>query len=107
MSRLHVTTEALVGRSGVSDRTIRRLRSDDSYRPSKTTVFAVCVGLHLEPALRRDWLGKLGFAPSPAPKDMIYELMLDALYRQPVSVFNERLAEYGLPPLTAGTDEAE
>ena len=37
----------------------------------------------------------------------MYELMLCSLYRQPLSEFNKKLAEYGYPPLSRCVDELD
>ena len=107
MERRGMTIEVLVAKSGVSEATIKRLRNDNAYRPSKGNALAICVGLQLEPVLRRDWLQKVGIAMTASAADMLYELLLDSMYRQPVSVINQKLEEYGLTPLSRGADELD
>lgn len=107
MERKKITQEALVAKSGVSDRTINRLRNDPEYTPSKTNALAICIGLQLEPMLQRDWLGKLGIVMTASPTDVFYELLMGSLYKQPLSVFNEKLQEHGYPPLSRCIDELD
>ena len=107
MDRRKVTVESLVAKSGVSERTIRRLRSEPEFRPSKSNAIAICIGLQLEPVLQKDWLNKLGIMMSASATDIFYELLMGSLYKQPVSVFNEKLMEHGYPPLSRGVEELD
>ena len=102
-----ITVEGLVAKSGVSESTIHRMRSSPSYRTSRNNVLAICIGLKLEPPLQKDWLRKCGVQFTDSPEDMMYELMLCSLYRQPLSEFNKKLAEYGYPPLSRCVDELD
>lgn len=102
-----ITVEGLVAKSGVSESTIHRMRSSPSYRTSRNNVLAICIGLQLEPPLQKDWLRKCGVQFTDSPEDMMYELMLCSLYRQPLSEFNKKLAEYGYPPLSRCVDELD
>ena len=107
MNRAHMTVEALVAKTGVSERTIMRLRKDTGYKPSKGNALAICVGLQLEPMLRRDWLAKVGQSLTNSPTDILYDLLLSSMYLQPLSVINDKLRECGLPPLSKGADELD
>ena len=92
-----ITVEGLVAKSGVSP----------SYRTSRNNVLAICIGLQLEPPLQKDWLRKCGVQFTDSPEDIMYELMLCSLYRQPLAEFNRKLAEYGYPPLSRCVDELD
>lgn len=107
MNRAHMTVEALVAKTGVSERTIMRLRKDAGYKPSKGNALAICVGLQLEPMLRRDWLAKIGQPLTNSQTDILYDLLLSSMYLQPVSAVNEKLQECGLPPLSKCVDELD
>ena len=107
MERRNITQEGLVAKSGVSYRTIARLRNDPEFRPSKANAIAICIGLQLEPVLQRDWLNKLGIVMSSSTSDIFYELLMSSLYKQPVSVFNEKLIEHGYPPLSRCVSELD
>lgn len=84
-----------------------RLRKDTGYKPSKGNALAICVGLQLEPMLRRDWLAKVGQSLTNSPTDILYDLLLSSMYLQPLSVINDKLRECGLPPLSKGADELD
>lgn len=105
MERKKLTLEGLVAKSGVSVSTIKRLRNSDSCRTSRNNIIAVCIGLQLEPILQKDYLRKCGIMFSSSPEDVMYELMMCTMYTQPLSEFNRKLKEYGLPPLSRCTDE--
>lgn len=107
MDRRGITVEELVAKSGVSESTIKRLRASPSYRTIRNNVLAICIGLQLEPPLQKDWLRKCGIALSDSPEDLLYEMLLCSMYRQPLSRFNEKLKEYGYPPLSKCTDELD
>ena len=107
MERRNITLEALVAKSGVSSRTIARLRNDPEFRPTKPNAIAICIGLQLEPMLQRDWLSKLGIVMSSSTSDVYIELLMSSLYKQPLSVFNEKLEKHGYPPLSRGLDQLD
>ncbi len=107
MERKKITNEMLIARSGVSERTITRLRTDPDYMPSKNNALAICIGLQLEPMLQRDWLGKLGIVMTASTTDVFYDLLMGSLYKQPLSVFNEKLQEHGYPPLSRCVDQLD
>ncbi len=107
MERRKITVETLVAKSGVSERTIKRLRSDPEYTPTKNNALAICIGLQLEPVLQRDWMSKLGIVMTASTTDVFYELLMGSLYKQPLSVFNEKLQEHGYPPLSRCVEELD
>ncbi len=107
MSRTKMTVDALVAKSGVSEKTIRRLRADPEYIPTKSSVIAICIGLQLEPVLQRDWMSKLGIIFTANTTDVFYELLMASLYKQPLSVFNQILREQGFPPLSRCEEELD
>ena len=107
MERKRITIEALVAKCGVSEKTIRRLRSDPDYMPTRTNIMALCIGLQLEPPLQRDWMSKYGFGFGSSATDLYYEFLMNSLYMQPLSVFNAKLQEHGYPPLSRGGDQLD
>lgn len=98
MTQRRVTIELLAERSGVSPRTINRLRSS-GCRPEKQTVLAICFGLRLEPMLSFDLLRKFGIFLSDSPEDIAYQFALIGMYSKPLSEVNEVLAGSGVPLL--------
>ena len=107
MKQREVTVEGLIAKSGAAKRTVTRLRTNREYRPVRETAIAICVGLHLEPAIWRDWMRKLAIPFGTGPKDLLYEMLLDSFYMLPLSEFNAKLVECGLPPINAGVDELD
>lgn len=105
MSQRKVTVEDLIEMSGASKRTVTRLRTNREYRPTKETAIAICVGLHLEPPVRRDWMQKLAIPFSTGPTDLLYEMLLDRYYVLSLSEFNEKLKECGLPSINECAEE--
>jgi hypothetical protein len=57
--------------------------------------------------LQKDFLAKYGITFTSSPKDVLYEMMLWSMYRQSLSLFNKKLAEYGYPPLSNCIDELD
>ena len=107
MDRRGYTIDRLVAKSGVSYETIKRLRSKPDYRISKANALAICFGLQLEPLLSNDWLNKIGISFTNSADDVLYNLLLNSMYRCPVSTVNSKLQSYGLPPLCRGAQELE
>lgn len=107
MERRGITVDGLIAKSGVSGRTIHRLRNNPTFKTSRNNVFAICIGLQLEPALQKDLLQKFGIMFTKSPEDVLYEMMLCTMYRQPLSLFNRRLQEFGFPPLSNCSDELD
>ena len=102
-----VTIEGLVAKSGVSERTIKRLRTDRNYKPAPESAIAICIGLQLEPALSSDWLQKAGVMLTNSAEDIFYRMLLYTMYRQPVSAVNEILESHGFSALSKGKEELD
>lgn len=107
MERRGMTVEGLVAKSGVSVRTIHRLRNEPEYQPNRTHIMAICIGLQLEPELQTDLFQKYGVTFTNSPKDILYEMMFRSMYKQPLSLFNSKLQDFGYPPLSNCADELD
>ena len=94
-------------KSGVSLSTIQRFRNSPTFKTARNNVLAICIGLQLEPVLQKDLLRKCGIMFSNSPEDILCEMMMCTMYRQPLSLFNQRLQEYGFPPLSKCFDELD
>lgn len=105
MTQRHISAEMLTSASGVSVRTISRLRSASFHRMDKTTAVAVCIGLKLEPVLSYDWLTKAGIHFSSSPEDILYQFILNSMYWLPISEINNKIQTFGLPPLGNCSDQ--
>ena len=99
MTQRRMTIEKLAETSGVSPRTINRLRSSTGHRAEKQTILALCFGLRLEPMLSFDLLRKFGIYLTDTPEDIMYQFVLISLYGEPLRKVNEALAASGTPPL--------
>ena len=99
MTQRRMTIEKLAETSGVSPRTINRLRSSTGHRAEKQTILALCFGLRLEPMLSFDLLRKFGIYLTDTPEDIMYQFVLISLYGEPLRKVNEVLAASGTPPL--------
>lgn len=107
MERCGITVDGLVAKSGVSLSTIQRFRNSPTFKTARNNVLAICIGLQLEPVLQKDLLRKCGIMFSNSPEDILCEMMMCTMYRQPLSLFNQRLQEYGFPPLSKCFDELD
>ena len=107
MERRGITVDGLVAKSGVSLSTIQRFRNSPTFKTARNNVLAICIGLQLEPVLQKDLLRKCGIMFSNSPEDILCEMMMCTMYRQPLSLFNQRLQEYGFPPLSKCFDELD
>ena len=107
MERKGITIEKLIAKSGVSDRTISRLRRDIDYKPSLGNALAICFGLQLEPELSIDWLRKMGITLTNSPQDILYSMILHSQYTSSIASINEILIKNGLQPLSRMEEELE
>lgn len=105
MTQRKMSIECLTSYSGVSPRTIKRLRSASSHTPKKETALAICIGLRLEPALSSDWLKKAGISFSSSPSDILYQFILSSMYWQPISSINSTIQSFGFQPLGENIEE--
>ena len=105
MTQRKMSIECLTSHSGVSPRTIKRLRSASSHTPKKETALAICIGLRLEPTLSADWLRKVGISFSSTPSDILYQFILSSMYWQPISAVNSTIQSFGFQPLGENIEE--
>ena len=65
--------KSLSPKSGLSDRTIRRMKGDDMYEPTREMVIAVCVGMSLTLDESLDLIHKSAFRlRADSPIDAVY-----------------------------------
>lgn len=95
-----VTVEQLADETGLSEKTIQRMRNDSDRTPSLESVVAVCVGLHLD-AYDSDMLLHLaGYQLTNRKTDRIYRLFLNFAFKESVKDCNDMLIRLGMDPLT-------
>lgn len=83
----------------LSTKTIRRLRTDESYSPTMETVMKLCIGLQLHPILSGHLLSTAGITFRPREPDITYQLLLSTYYTYSLDVCSQVLVELGLQPL--------
>lgn len=93
----NLTNEEMQFRTGFSERHIRELRKGDQ-NVKRTTVYALCIALHLHPYLSDDLIKK-GSADFPLTKEgMYYRTLIERHYMEPLSYINEKLKARGYKP---------
>jgi len=100
MERLNLSVEELSERSGVSERTIKRCRSNCEHAPSKQTVVALCIGLRLPSVLSRDLLSKSGICFRNGEEDIAYQMIIDSMTVYDIYQCNETLQSLGVRTLS-------
>lgn len=91
-----VTRQTLSDKSGVSERTLRKIFNDPKYKPELKTICALCIGLKLPPLFSRDLLrkAKVGF---PDTSDGYFqERILETFYRKSIGEINKILEDNGI-----------
>lgn len=96
-----LTEEDLEELTGISVRTIRRMRNEEDYQPSLEYVIAICIGMHLRPSESNHMLFTAGYHLRPSPKERAYQYLLDAAYNSSVYECNAFLKRMSFEPLTA------
>ena len=102
MTWSNITVEGLAGSSGVSPRTIQRMRNEDDYETTFETVIALCIGMKMPPIASYFLIGISGFTLTHSEKHMAYRFILDGYYSHTIYECNELLARFGVEPLSAG-----
>lgn len=97
-----VTVEGLAGASGISPRTIQRLRNEDDYETTLETVIALCIGMKLPPVASYFLVEKSGFTFTFSEKHQAYRFLLNGYYTHTIYECNELLVGLGIEPLCAG-----
>ena len=100
MDESGVTVECLAEETGLSEKTIQRLRNNPDIQPSIETVIAICVGLHLDPYRGEMLLHLAGYTLTNKKRDRIYKVFIGFAYKDTVLECNNALIRCGLKPLT-------
>ena len=100
MKEAGYSCKSLVSIANMSDRTIRRMKSDDMYEPTREMVLSVCVALKLNLYDSRALLRKSPFRlQEDSPVDAIYLKILEYEGKYSVQEWNRVLREIGEKPL--------
>lgn len=94
-------TGALVCRTGLDERTIRRYIKGEIKKPTKTSVVAICRGLKIPIIISKLLLDRAGLALIAGDKyDDAYELILTVMLENDIVSVNKFLRDIGVPPLS-------
>lgn len=100
MERIGMTIEQLAEKSLVGERTIQRMRNEDSYNPKLGTIVAVCVGLQLRPTLSMDLIQKAGYSfKMYLEEHIIYHFLINSHYLFSIYECNEILRANNCKPI--------
>lgn len=86
-------------RANIDRRTFSKIRSDDEYRPSKSTAIALGIALRLDSREFSDLLKSAGFALSGFHKEDVIVSYFISHGIYDIYALNEALFEYGLRPI--------
>lgn len=100
MSSLNVAIEQLAEETGLSEKTIQRMRNDSKRTPAIESVVAVCIGLHLDPYDSDKLLASAGYTLNNKKIHRIYRLLIHFSYKDSVKDCNDALIRLGEKPLT-------
>ena len=92
-----VTRQTLSDKSGVSERTLRKIFNDPKYRPELKTICALCIGLKLPPLFSRDLLRKAKVGFPDTSDGYVQERILETFYRKSIGEINKILKDNGIP----------
>lgn len=92
-----LTTALIYGRCLVDRKLISKITSREDYHPSKSTVFALCIGLRLNLQEGEEFLSLAGYSFNRSDKyDLIIKFMLEnEIYD--LDIINEMLLHFGQP----------
>lgn len=93
------TVEQLAESSGLSDKTIQRMRNGEAVVIQ--SIIAMCIGLYLHPDISTEMLQKLGYTLGPVVEiHMIYKTLLCNCNTMTIEECNELLTNADFEPLT-------
>ena len=96
-----VSSEALAKEALSSKSTINRLRKEPDYVSSMDTILAICVALHLPPAIYVILIQMAGHSFKASERHVIIQQLLPQAYYSDMDIyeFNEELSAYGVAPV--------
>lgn len=98
MEERNITIEQLAETSGLSEKTISRLRTGEN-KPSLPTVIAICIGLSLDPFIAEQLVNIAGYSLGGKKTDRAFKLILGVAYSITIFDANDFLRKMGLPIL--------
>ena len=100
MNRNKITVETLAEQTGLSVKTIQRMRTEPEARPKLESVIAVCLGLSLYPDESQELLNLAGYTLRNRPKERAYFMLLNYFFEKGIVFCNEFLMDLKIKPLT-------
>lgn len=97
MSIRGITEEWLAEESGISVKTVQRMRNDSEYRPSLQSIVAVCLGMHLNPYNSLNLLDVAGYRLTDLTIERIYLSLVTTAYQTSMKEINDALKRLGYP----------
>ena len=95
MAQAGITEENLEERSGISVRTISRLRREERSNYSMDQVVALCVALQLPPWLSAELLDRAGLMLRRTKQHRAYRLILDCMFMDNLETIQSFLRSSG------------
>lgn len=100
MKERGMTLELLEEKSGISVRTIKRLRNDPDYNVTREHIVALSVGMSLPPIVSSKLLRKAGLEMKNTITHNAYRMILSMMYCCDIDEINDFLLSAKLQPLT-------
>lgn len=100
MDEMDIKEVDLAETTGLSEKTIQRMRNEIDYRPDIRTVVAVCIGLNLYPKFSNLLLQLAGIFPRNTDEDRAYMFLINHYYDATVEECNDFLIRLNIKPLT-------
>jgi hypothetical protein len=87
----------------LADKTIQRIKNDDSYKPDMDTVMALCVGLQIDFTESERLFAAAGYSLDGPPRNRIFRKILLSYHGHDIFSCNEALIELEEKPICKGT----
>ena len=98
----NITVEKLAEEANMDLKTVSRMRNNPDYPKSIESVIAVCLAMHLPPAVSSCLLGKSGFTfKMTSEAHLYYKFFMENMYMHPLTQLNEILSSKGFDELGA------
>lgn len=100
MDEMKIKEVDLAETTGLSEKTIQRMRNEIDYKPDIRTIVAVCIGLNLYPKFSKLLLQLAGIFPRNTDEDRAYMFLVNHYYDATVEECNDFLRRLNIKPLT-------
>ena len=100
MDEMNVKEVDLAEATGLTEKTIQRMRNEIDYKPNIRSVVAVCIGLNLYPKFSNLLLQLAGIFPRNTDEDRAYMFLVNHYYDATVEECNDFLRRLNIKPLT-------